>query len=83
MRVTVRAVKDLALSAGLPQELIDRHIDALVGLVFVTAKRERKFCRKRIKMWVYSEDVVKPPITEWLSPDMENEDELEKYELLV
>jgi hypothetical protein len=81
MRVTPRSVKDIARNAGVPDELIDRHIDALVSLVFAAAKRERKYCRNKIKRWVYSTDVIKPALTEILSPNLELEPH-ESYDLL-
>lgn len=80
MRVTVRAVQDLARNAGFPEEVIHRYSDELIKMTFAVAKRERKQCVNKVRAWVHSGDVVKPNITDVLTNKMENEEEL--YDLL-
>ena len=41
MRVTVRAVKDLARNAGFSEEMIERHMDLLINFTFGVSHRER------------------------------------------
>lgn len=73
MRVTTRAVRDLAREVGMPSEIIERHIDALVSFTFRIAQRERRHCVKSLREWVYSKEVAKPPILEALKPRPEEE----------
>jgi hypothetical protein len=82
MRVTIRSVKDLALNSGIPEEIVLRHIDAFTNFTFAVAKRERKYCRKKILQWVHSGEIVKPRLTDVLSLKLENEDEQEIYDVL-
>jgi len=78
MRVTTKSVKQLALNAGMPQEVIDRFLDELINMTFVVARRERKHCYKQIKEWVHSGDVIKPDVQDVLKIS----DEDEAYDIL-
>lgn len=80
MKVTPRAVRDIARKAGVPEELILRHIDELINFTFAVAKRERKQCREVIKKWIHAEGVIKPDLLTYFSEELENEDEL--YDIL-
>mgnify|MGYP006276610585 CR=1 len=66
MRVTTRAVRDLARNAGIPEETIERHLDLLINFTFAVAHRERKACRAQLRKWIHSDDVIKPPLLEVL-----------------
>lgn len=80
MKVTAKAVRDLSKNSGFPEELIERHLDELINFTFAVAKRERKQCRKLIKKWIHSTDIIKPDLLTFLSEELENEDEL--YDIL-
>lgn len=80
MKVTTRAVRDIAKNAGVPEEIVDRNLDAFINLTFAIAKRERKQCRKIVRKWLHSGDVIKPNILDVLTEELENEDEL--YDIL-
>lgn len=66
MRVTTRSVKTLAQDAGLPDELIERHIDELCTFVFSVATRERNSCQDKIRAWFFSKDITKPNLIDVL-----------------
>lgn len=66
MRVTPRAVRDLARNAGVPEDIIVRHIDSLVSFTFTVAQRERKACRKELREWLYSTEADKPDLKDLL-----------------
>jgi hypothetical protein len=57
--IKTKSVKHLAKDAGLSDELIERNLDELCEFVFRIAKRERKFCRDRIRAWHFSNDIGK------------------------
>ena len=82
MRVTPRSVRDLAFVSGIPEEVVLRHMDAFIGFTFAVAKRERKYCRKKIQQWFHSDELIKPRLTDVLSLKLENEDESEIYDIL-
>ena len=75
MKVSVTAVKALAKNAGIPPELVDRHIDEFINFAFVVAKRERKHCVKTVRNWYYSTDIMKPTVLEVLLPMGEKPDD--------
>lgn len=80
MKVTPKAVRDLSKNSGLPEELIERHIDELINFTFAVAKRERKQCRQVVKKWLHVGGVIKPDLLTYLTEELENEDEL--YDIL-
>ena len=73
MRVTVRAVKDLARNAGVPEDIVERHIDALVAFTFTVALRERKSCRRELREWLYTDKAERPDLKELLKVTEESE----------
>lgn len=62
MRVTTRAVSKLANESGLPEHIVERHIDALITFTFNVAQRERKLCRNAIRAWYFDKDIAKPQL---------------------
>lgn len=62
MRVTTRAVSKLAIESGIPEAIVDRHIDALITYTFSVAQRERKICKNAIRAWYFSKDITKPQL---------------------
>lgn len=75
MKVTVRAVSDLAKSSGLPEDVIHRYMDELITFTFAVAKREQTHCYRQIRAWIHSGDVIKPDLIDVLKPNKEVEDE--------
>jgi len=75
MKVTPRAVVDLAKSSGLPEEIIHRYLDQLITFTFAVAKREHTYCYRQIRGWIHSRDVIKPDLIDVLKPNKEIEDE--------
>jgi|APCry1669189440_1035222.scaffolds.fasta_scaffold00867_6 hypothetical protein len=64
MRVATRAVKDIARESGFPEELIERHVDAMVQFTFKIAARERKFNLTKLKAWYFNKNPNKPTLFE-------------------
>ncbi len=62
MRVTTRGVTKLAVEAGLPESLVDRHIDDLITFTLQVVKRERKICKQAIRAWYFDNSLSKPPL---------------------
>ena len=73
MIVKVRSVRQLARDVGLNEELIDRNIEALCDFTWRVAKRERKYCSNRVRGWVLSNELIKPPLVELLKEEDEEE----------
>lgn len=66
MRVTPRAIKDLASNAGLPPDLTERHLESLISFAFTIAVRARKQARSDLKEWIYDKNPDRPPLKELL-----------------
>lgn len=64
MRVATRAVKDIARESGFPEELIERHVDAMVQFTFKIAARERKFNLTKLKAWYFNKNPNKQTLFE-------------------
>lgn len=62
MRVTTRSVSKLAIESGIPEAVVDRHIDALITYTFNVAQRERKICKNAIRAWYFSKAIAKPQL---------------------
>ena len=62
MRVTTKGVSNLALQAGLPESVVDRHIDNMITFALLIAKRERKICKNAIRAWYFDKNMAKPPL---------------------
>jgi hypothetical protein len=73
MRVTTAKVRKLSRECDIPEDVIERHMDQLLELVFRTAKRQRNMCANKIKAWYFSHDMTKPQLFEVLT-DNEEED---------
>jgi hypothetical protein len=69
MRVTVKGITKIATEAGLPESLIDRHIDALIHFAGVVSNRERKLCKNAIRAWYFDKNVAKVPLFEILDEE--------------
>ena len=61
-----KSVAALARTAGLPEDMAERHLDSLVNFAFVVADRERKRCRKEIRAWIHDGSVIKTPLEDVL-----------------
>lgn len=69
MKVSTRAVKDLAKDAGLHEEIIERHIDALIAFTFRIAAREQKWCADKVRAWYFDTNLNKPQLFELFAED--------------
>ena len=77
MRVTPRAVKDLARNAGIPADVVERYLEEFITYTFTIAKRENKWCTNRLRAWIHSGEVVKQPLLSVLKySETEEEHEL-------
>lgn len=66
MRATTKGVSRLAVEAGLPDSMVERHIDSLIALVLLAAKRERKLCKQAVRAWYFDKNMGKMPLFEVL-----------------
>jgi len=66
MRATVNGITRAALAAGIPESVVDRHIDSLITFALDMAKRERNVAKRAIRAWYFSKDVAKPRLFEIL-----------------
>ncbi len=66
MEVSVKSVQVIALESGLPESLVERHIDALCAMSLRTRLSERKTCLNKIRAWYFSKQVNKPQLFEVL-----------------
>jgi len=64
MRVATRAVKDLAREAGFPEEMIERHLDAMIEFTFKISGRERKHNLQKLRAWYFNKNPNKPTLFE-------------------
>lgn len=69
MIIKVQSIRQLARDAGLPEEIIERHMDALCEFAFCVAKRERKFCKDKIRAWQFSKELGKCELFQVLNED--------------
>lgn len=60
MKVTVNGITKAAVEAGLPESVVNRHIDALITFALTMASRERNNAKRAIRAWYFSKDVAKP-----------------------
>lgn len=74
MIIKSKAVKQLAKDAGLPDEVTERYFDALCEYTFRVARRERKFCRDKIRSWQFSRDAGKCELFQVLAEDADEYD---------
>jgi hypothetical protein len=51
MKISVKSVQVMAADAGLPETLIERHMDALCGMALRLRAAERKLCQNKIRGW--------------------------------
>lgn len=73
MRITTRAVRDIARNAGFSEEAIERQLDMLVNFVFAVAHRERKYCRSQLRKWIHSDEIDKPHLLDVLKEPEDDE----------
>lgn len=67
MRATVNGITRAALEAGLPESVIDRHINALVSFAMEMANRERNVCKRAVRAWYFNKDPAKPRLFDVLN----------------
>jgi hypothetical protein len=69
MKVSTRAVKDLAKEAGFHEEIIERNIDELIAFTFRIASREQKWCADKVRAWYFDSSLNKPQLFELFVED--------------
>jgi hypothetical protein len=68
MKITIstRSVVAMAAEAGLPESIIDRHLDSLCSFALHLQKQERKRCAHKIRGWQHDFSPGKGPVTDIL-----------------
>ena len=56
----------MAREAGLPESLVERHIDALCELALHIRRHERKQCINSVRGWVHDTNPAKGPVLDIL-----------------
>lgn len=62
VQVTTKAVKALALESGIPDSVIERHLDALCKLAITMRERERNKCANKVRGWFFDRSLNKPQL---------------------
>jgi hypothetical protein len=66
MKIAVKSVKTMALESGIPEETLDRHIDAFCEMALRLRTAERTVCKNKVRGWYFSKDISKPQLFEVL-----------------
>jgi hypothetical protein len=66
MEVSVKSVQIIATESGLPESLVERHIDALCTMTLRTRISERKMCLNKVRAWYFNRSTNKPQLFEVL-----------------
>jgi hypothetical protein len=66
MEVSVKSVQIIAMESGLPESLVERHIDALCTMSLRTRVSERQMCLNKVRAWYFNKDRNKPQLFEVL-----------------
>ena len=66
MKIAVKSVQVMSIEAGLPDSLVDRHIDALCELVLRARQKERTRCQNSVRKWYFDRSLNKPQLFEIL-----------------
>lgn len=66
MKVAVKSVQVVAIESGIPDSLVERHIDALCEMVLRIRQQERKRCQNNIRKWYFNRALNKPQLFEVL-----------------
>jgi hypothetical protein len=75
MKVTPRAVKDLARNSGFPEDVVQLYLDELINMTFAVTKRERKSCVQAVQKAAHTRMPMKALIAE-LTNERDYEDDL-------
>lgn len=67
MKATIKGITNLATACGIPESVIDRHINELITFALEVAKRERKLSKRVIRAWYFNKDLTKPPLFDILN----------------
>jgi len=66
MKIAVKSVQELAIEAGLPESIVERHLDALCHIAIAMRERERRWCKNRLRRWYFDKALNKPQLFEAL-----------------
>lgn len=65
MKVTIKSVQTIAFDAGIPESIIERHIDALCEMILRAKTQERRTCVNNLRNWFHQKG-AKPPLHDLL-----------------
>jgi hypothetical protein len=66
MKISVKSVQTMAADAGLPESIVDRHLEALCEMILRARTQERKTCINNIRGWFHKPSSRKPPLHDLL-----------------
>lgn len=66
MKIPIKSVQTMAADAGLPESVVDRHIEALCEMILRAKTQERKSCINNLRRWFHSPPNRKPPLHDLL-----------------
>ena len=64
--VAVKSVQVMAVDAGLPESIVERHIDALCEMILRAKTQERKSCINKTRSWFHTATKFRPPLHDLL-----------------
>jgi hypothetical protein len=62
IEVSVKAVKVAAEDAGLPESIVERHMDALCSVALTMKATERKRCKNQLRKWLHENPLTRDDI---------------------
>ena len=65
--VAVKNVKVTAADAGLPESVVERHMDTLCQMAIRFKSQERKHCKNQLRKWVHESPLDREPLTDILN----------------
>jgi hypothetical protein len=65
MKIAVKTVQVMAADAGLPDTIIERHLDALCAMILRAKAQERKTCINNLRHWFHQKE-ARPPLHDLL-----------------
>jgi hypothetical protein len=72
MKATVNGITRAALAAGIPEPVVERHIDGLITFALEMATRERNSAKRQIRKWYFDKALNKPRLFEILDDPEED-----------
>jgi len=66
VKVPIKSILTMAVESGLPDSLVERHIDSLAELVIRARQKERAHCQNSIRKWYFDKSLNKAQLFEIL-----------------